>query len=415
MEMFFVIEINGVKENFESLIETQNRVDELRKFGIGFDIYRTVTYMGETEVKELGKDTEKIIFRKLHHMTKKKMFRKKAEFEEKIAHYKKLELEWEELAKISVCEDSISMARNRSEIWGRFARMEEENYNRHIEEMKKSFLIPYTKDDLAIDEGSKEREKKGEDLSKEVNNEDEKIMVDLLKNVVKLGNGYNGKRIGNDLYIYSKCLPYGYYEKYRKGLFEIGKKYGSEEIGKNHVIRFNTKNEDDISIMEVINFDTDREPIIGNSYKINLSSGEIKFTKEKNNPYIYHHKWMFVSDNYRGFDLFASKLWSIKWKKALPQGKKITSSIGYLRQWKEILNQYGLDTEEKIGDAVEKKNNNPYLDVILKGGMVEYGDRYYLYDKDAECFYYTDFDIRNKWKISKMTMEDFLNIDWNIV
>ena len=158
--MFFVIEINGVKENFESLIETQNRVDELRKFGISFDIYRTVTYLGETEKKELGKDTEKIIFRKLHHMTKKKMFRKKAEFEEKIAHYKKLQQEWNELSRTCMVDEDIAIAKERSDIWGDFARMEEENYNRHIEEMKKFFLIPYTDEDLAIDEEAKEMQEK---------------------------------------------------------------------------------------------------------------------------------------------------------------------------------------------------------------------------------------------------------------
>lgn len=407
MEMLFVIEVNGVKEGFESLIETQNRVDELRKFGISFDIYRTVTYMGETEVRELGKDTEKLIFRKLHHMTKKKMFRQKVEFEERISRYKKLELEWKELSETSVSEDSISMARNRSEIWGEFARMEEEIYNRHIEEMKKSFLIPYTKDDLAMDEDTKEREAKWEDLSTEINGEDKKIMFDLLKNVVKLGNEYNGKRIGSDLYIYSECLPYGYYEKYRRGLFEIGKKYGSDEMEKNHVIRFNTKNENDISIMEVRNFDTDREPIIGNSYKVNLSSGEIKFTKEKNNPYIYHHKWMFVSDNYKGFNVEESKRWSVKWKKALPQGRKTTSSIGYLKQWNNFLNEYGLEIDEK--------NDNKYLDVVLNGGIVEKYSRYYKYNTKEKVFYYTDYSIKNTWKKSNMTIEDFTNIKWNIL
>lgn len=237
--------------------------------------------------------------------------------------------------------------------------------------------------------------------------EEEKIMIDLLKNVVKLGDGYNGKRIGNDLYIYSECLPYGYYEKYRRGLFEIGKKYGSDEMEKNHVIRFNTKNENDISIMEVRNFDTDREPIIGNSYKVNLSSGEIKFTKEKNNPYIYHHKWMFVSDNYKGFNVEESKRWSVKWKKALPQGRKTTSSIGYLKQWNNFLNEYGLEIDEK--------NDNKYIYVVLNGGIVEKYSRYYKYNVEEKCFYYADYSINNTWKKSVMTIEDFTNIKWNIL
>ena len=407
MEMLFVIEVNGSIERFESLMETQIRIDELRKFGISFDIYKTITFDGVTEKKEIGKDLEKKLFRKLHHMTIKKMFRIKKEMEDKINRYKTLSNDWKEYAKICMDKESRDNAVERSEIWGDFARMEEENYNRHIEEMKKSFLIPYTKDELAIDEDAKERETKDGYLLKEMNGGDKKIMFDLLKNVVKLGNEYNGKRIGNDLYIYSECLPYGYYEKYRRGLFEIGKKYGSDEMEKNHVIRFNTKNENDISIMEVRNFNTDREPIIGNSYKVNLSSGEIKFTKEKNNPYIYHHKWMFVSDNYKGFNVEESKRWSVKWKKALPQGRKTTSSIGYLKQWNNFLNEYGLEIDEK--------NDNKYLDVVLNGGIVEKYSRYYKYNTKEKVFYYTDYSIKNTWKKSNMKIEDFTNIKWNIL
>lgn len=399
--MLFVIEVNGSIEKFESLMETQNRIDELRRKGIKFDIYRTITFDGVTEKKEIGKDLEKKLFRKLHHMTIKKMFRIKKEMEDKINRYKTLSNDWKEYSKIYMDKESRDNAIERSEIWGDFARMEEENYNKHIEEMQKAFLIPYDE----VEEKVNDEEVK--EMVKNVTVE-EKIMTDLMKVVKKLGNGYNGKRVGNDIYIYSECLPYGYLGRYKKALRVIEKKYDSEVLNKKHVVRFNTKNDDDISIMEVKNFDTEREPTIGNSYKIDLDTNSATFTKEKNNPYIYHHKWMFVSDNYNRFDIEESKLWSIKWKKTLPKGRKTTSSIGYLKQWNNFLNEYGLEVEEK-------NNTNKFLDVVLNGGIVEKYNRYYKYNTKEKRFYYTDYSINNNWKKSNMNIKDFCDIDWNIV
>lgn len=391
MEMLFVIEVNGSIERFESLMETQIRIDELRRNGIKFDIYRTITFDGVTEKKEIGKDLEKKLFRKLHHMTIKKMFRIKKEMEDKINRYKTLSNDWKEYAKIYMDKESRDNAIERSEIWGDFARMEEENYNKHIEEMQKAFLIPY---------------EKVEEERKETN--DEKVILDLMKVVKKLGNGYNSKRVGNDIYIYSECLPWDYFSRYIQGVKVVEEKYSIKDIfEKKHVVRFNTKNDNDISIMEVKNFDIEREPIIGDSYKIDLDTNSVTLTKEKNNPYIYHHKWMFVSDNYKGFNVEESKLWSVKWKKALPQGRKTTSSIGYLKQWNNFLNEYGLEIDEK--------NDNKYLDVVLNGGIVEKYSRYYKYNTKEKVFYYTDYSIKNTWKKSNMTIEDFTNIKWNIL
>jgi hypothetical protein len=49
-----------------------------------------------------------------------------------------------------------------------------------------------------------------------------------------------------------------------------------------------------------------------------------------NDPYIYHHKWLFVADDYDGFDVEESKARSDAWL-ALPEVDK--SRIGRACYW----------------------------------------------------------------------------------
>jgi len=77
------------------------------------------------------------------------------------------------------------------------------------------------------------------------------------------------------------------------------------------IIKFNIK-ENRLSYIKSPDWDSASEPIVGDSYLID-SSGVIKFRKS-NNKQIYHHKWMFVSDDYTGFDVEESKRWSKTWE-----------------------------------------------------------------------------------------------------
>lgn len=43
-------------------------------------------------------------------------------------------------------------------------------------------------------------------------------------------------------------------------------------------------------------------------------SATIRVTKPPKIPYIYHHKWMFVADNYAGFNVAKAKKWSELWE-----------------------------------------------------------------------------------------------------
>lgn len=96
-----------------------------------------------------------------------------------------------------------------------------------------------------------------------------------------------------------------------------------------------------VSFIECEGWDELKEPIVGNAYSVK-PDGSVKITKKrKNNPQIYHHKWMFVSEDYTGFDIEKEKEWSKKWQSVVPKG--LSSSLGSQENWLKFLREYGLE------------------------------------------------------------------------
>jgi len=97
-------------------------------------------------------------------------------------------------------------------------------------------------------------------------------------------------------------------------------------------------------------FDIEPEPVVENSLYVPFASktkkvGErifvddiiinpLDITLHKGGTQVYHHKWMMVGDDYKGFDVEASKARS-KWWEARYRGSR--AGIGSLKKWKEIL------------------------------------------------------------------------------
>lgn len=104
------------------------------------------------------------------------------------------------------------------------------------------------------------------------------------------------------------------------------------------IIKIDHKN-NAISFIESKDWDMAREPSVGNALRIDCNTGAIKKIKARGQ--IYHHKWMFVADNYIGFDVEESKNWSKKWQSVIPKGH--ASKIGYKKYWDDLLLAYGLD------------------------------------------------------------------------
>ncbi len=67
-----------------------------------------------------------------------------------------------------------------------------------------------------------------------------------------------------------------------------------------------------VSLIACDDFDAADEPTVGDSWVVR-ESGAARLVKSPKDPWIYHHKWMFVADDYTGFDVEASKRRSAEW------------------------------------------------------------------------------------------------------
>jgi hypothetical protein len=59
-------------------------------------------------------------------------------------------------------------------------------------------------------------------------------------------------------------------------------------------------------------FDTAEEPNVGDSILVRVD-GTFQKRQQLDDPYIYHHKWLMVKDDYSEFDVDASKERSLAW------------------------------------------------------------------------------------------------------
>lgn len=101
-------------------------------------------------------------------------------------------------------------------------------------------------------------------------------------------------------------------EKYKKALHP-GYNY--------HVVKYNWVKEC-VSFIESHNFDTDTEPCVGRSFVVH-KDGNAKCIKAPADPWIYHHKWLMVVNDYKVFNVRKNKSHSIKWMRLNPDRKKI--------------------------------------------------------------------------------------------
>ena len=80
--------------------------------------------------------------------------------------------------------------------------------------------------------------------------------------------------------------------------------------------------------------DTADEPSLYDSIKVDID-GKTKYSKyDESNPPIYHHKWLFVKDDYKGFDVEKSKERSQKW---LTLKDIDFSRIGFKKFWDNFI------------------------------------------------------------------------------
>ena len=142
-----------------------------------------------------------------------------------------------------------------------------------------------------------------------------------------------GKIIGGEHYIhrdYENTLP-------DQSNLEIAKsKLSPEHLKKYNIVKHNKK-ENTFSFIHSPDFDTADEPISGDSHKVK-PDGSVTITKQKKDPQIYHHKWQWVGDDYKGFNVQQSKDRSKQWKPITDNIKqtsdpKVMNKIGTKSYW----------------------------------------------------------------------------------
>ena len=143
-----------------------------------------------------------------------------------------------------------------------------------------------------------------------------------------------GKAIGTKLYVhreYEHVIPY----------IRVVKdyiKFNTKELLTHpyNVVCFNRLGKV-LSFIEAPDFDTAHEPTVGRitAFKVN---GHGCITRPRSNS-IYHHKWLFVGDEYTGFAVQESFDRSVEWTRLLGIDYH---RIGSKRYWQRLCNGWGI-------------------------------------------------------------------------
>lgn len=143
-----------------------------------------------------------------------------------------------------------------------------------------------------------------------------------------------GKEIGDAVYIHHD------YEQRLGDVVEWAKRHLPQDFDY-AVVKLNKRN-DTVSFIQCPEFNTDHEPAILAVFVVH-ADGQVQHRSLPADPYIYHHKWLFVADDYAGFDVAASKERSQLWMKLIDIDR---SRIGRKNFWKQHVEPRLLDLEK---------------------------------------------------------------------
>lgn len=108
------------------------------------------------------------------------------------------------------------------------------------------------------------------------------------------------------------------------------------------IARINLKNWNELTLIECDDFDSVQEPTVGRSFSLKSDQTLRVVEPPANNPLIYHHKWLFVRDDYAGFNVVTSKQRSLSWRAIAGQDRQLSSRIGRKDFWVTWLASAGL-------------------------------------------------------------------------
>ena len=113
-----------------------------------------------------------------------------------------------------------------------------------------------------------------------------------------------GKEIGGAVYVHKQ------YESLLPEAVQKAKSFLPPEFSYT-VVKFELSDET-VSFIQSANFDSADEPIVGDLYTVK-TDGSTTLRRKLIDPWIYHHKWLFVAEDYKGFDVESSKDRSRHW------------------------------------------------------------------------------------------------------
>ena len=134
-----------------------------------------------------------------------------------------------------------------------------------------------------------------------------------------------GKEIGYAVYVHRE------YEELLGPTVEWAKRHLPEHY-EYTVVKLNQRN-DSVSFIQCPGFDSEHEPAIA-AIVVVSADGNVQRRTVPTDPYIYHHKWLFVSDEYRGFDVAESKARSLQW---ISLRNVDRSRIGRKSYWEQMV------------------------------------------------------------------------------
>ena len=132
-----------------------------------------------------------------------------------------------------------------------------------------------------------------------------------------------GKEIGYAVYVHRQ------YEDLLGATVEWAKRHLPEHYDYT-VVKLNQRN-DSVSFIHCPEFDIEHEPAIAAIIVVS-ADGTAQRRTTPSDPYIYHHKWLFVADDYEGFDVADSIARSQRW---ISLGSVDRSRIGRKSFWEE--------------------------------------------------------------------------------
>lgn len=123
-----------------------------------------------------------------------------------------------------------------------------------------------------------------------------------------------GKYIGGKVYVHRYCaiMANGIAEDELQAAENLVRRVDPKFIEQYNLVA-KTINKTEYALTFSPDFDTADEPTKGLSYLVNIETTEVKKIEPPADPWIYHHKWLWVFDSYTGFDVEAAKARSRRW------------------------------------------------------------------------------------------------------